>query len=115
MLYVLIKIEEKFEIGDMQIKPFSIPHDAANPCGFNVFKDNKKIHFISFFTEQGLVDFTILLKNLSDLFIKYCETAGFGEINKTVYCIPKNMIEYQDNYQILISEDNYSHLTPNSI
>ena len=38
-----IKIEEKFEIGDLQIKPFSIPHDAANPCGFNIFKDNKKI------------------------------------------------------------------------
>ena len=33
-------IEEKFEIGDLQIKPFSIPHDAANPCGFNIFKDN---------------------------------------------------------------------------
>ena len=32
-----IKIEEKFEIGDLQIKPFSIPHDAANPCGFNIF------------------------------------------------------------------------------
>ena len=81
----------------------------------STFKDNKKIHFISFFTEQGLVDFAILLKNLSDLFIKYCETAGFGEINKTVYCIPKNMIEYQDNYQILISEVNYLHLTPNDI
>lgn len=38
-----IKIEEKFEIGDLQIKPFAIPHDAANPCGFNIFKDNKKI------------------------------------------------------------------------
>ena len=37
------KIEEKFEIGDLQIKPFSIPHDAANPCGFNVFNGNKKI------------------------------------------------------------------------
>ena len=81
----------------------------------STFKDNKKIHFISFFAEQGLVDFAILLKNLSDLFIKYCETAGFGEINKTVYCISKNMIEYQDNYQILISEVNYLHLTPNDI
>ena len=36
-------IEEKFEIGDIQIKPFSIPHDAANPCGFSIFNDNKKI------------------------------------------------------------------------
>ena len=37
-----IKIEEKFEIGDLQIKPFAIPHDAANPCGFNIFKKKKK-------------------------------------------------------------------------
>ena len=39
----LFKIEEKFEIGDLKIKPFSIPHDAANPCGFSIFKDDKKI------------------------------------------------------------------------
>ena len=23
--------------------PFSTPHDAVNPCGFNIIKDNKKI------------------------------------------------------------------------
>ena len=39
----LFTIEEKFEINDLKIKPFSIPHDAANPCGFSLFKDNKKI------------------------------------------------------------------------
>ncbi len=39
----LFTIEEKFEINDLKIKPFSIPHDAANPCGFSIFKDNKKI------------------------------------------------------------------------
>ena len=26
---------ENFEIGDIQIHSFSIPHDAADPCGFN--------------------------------------------------------------------------------
>ena len=37
------KVNEKFSIGDLEIKPFSIPHDAANPCGFSILKDNKKI------------------------------------------------------------------------
>ena len=37
------KVSENFEIGDLKINSFSIPHDAANPCGFNIFKDNKKI------------------------------------------------------------------------
>lgn len=34
---------KKFDIGDLKINPFEIPHDAANPCGFNIFYGNKKI------------------------------------------------------------------------
>lgn len=34
---------EKFDIGDLSIIPFSIPHDAANPCGFSIYHGNKKI------------------------------------------------------------------------
>ena len=36
-------IEENFEIGDLKIHPFKIPHDAANPCGFNIFYNDTKI------------------------------------------------------------------------
>ena len=36
-------LKDTFDIGDLKIHPFSIPHDAANPCGFNIFKDNKKL------------------------------------------------------------------------
>lgn len=32
-----------FFIGDLRIHPFSIPHDAANPCGFNIYNNEKKI------------------------------------------------------------------------
>ena len=38
-----INIDEKFMIGDIEILPFSIPHDAADPCGFTLFSNNKKI------------------------------------------------------------------------
>lgn len=34
---------EDFEIGDVKIHPFKIPHDAANPCGFNLFYGNHKM------------------------------------------------------------------------
>ena len=62
----LIKIEEKFEIKDLKIKPFAIPHDAVNPCGFNIFKDNRKI---SIATDIGHMSNGII-KNLEDsLFI----------------------------------------------
>jgi len=33
----------EFEIGSVCIKAFPIPHDAAEPVGFNFFIDNKKI------------------------------------------------------------------------
>lgn len=32
-----------FQIGDLIISPFKIPHDAANPCGFNITNNHKKI------------------------------------------------------------------------
>lgn len=39
----LFNISEDFYVGDLKIHPFSIPHDAANPCGFNIYNKNKKI------------------------------------------------------------------------
>lgn len=39
----IFKINESFDINDLKINSFSIPHDAANPCGFNIFKEDKKL------------------------------------------------------------------------
>ena len=50
-------VDESFEIGDLRILPFSIPHDAINPCGFNFFCDNKKL---SVATDLGHVNTNIL-------------------------------------------------------
>ena len=52
----------KFKIGDIEVKPFSIPHDAANPCGFNLFHDNKKMRIA---TDIGHMSKEIIT-NLSD-------------------------------------------------
>lgn len=37
------KIKQKFSINDVEITPFAIPHDAANPCGFNISCNDDKI------------------------------------------------------------------------
>ena len=58
----LFNVNEKFEIGDLKIVPFSIPHDAANPCGFNIFYNNQKI---SIATDIGHIDKKII-KNLEE-------------------------------------------------
>ncbi|MBR3152044.1 MAG: MBL fold metallo-hydrolase [Clostridia bacterium] len=51
------KNNELFELNDLKILPFSIPHDAANPCGFNIFHENKKI---SIATDIGHINDTLL-------------------------------------------------------
>ncbi len=33
----------EFELGDISIKTFSIPHDASEPVGFNFFLKNRKV------------------------------------------------------------------------
>jgi phosphoribosyl 1,2-cyclic phosphodiesterase len=39
----IFEIGKEFTIGDLAIRPFSIPHDAANPCGFNIFNNKSKL------------------------------------------------------------------------
>lgn len=55
----IFHIGEVFEINDLKINSFSIPHDAADPCGFNIYKDNKKI---SIATDIGHMTNEILSK-----------------------------------------------------
>ncbi|MBP3255420.1 MAG: MBL fold metallo-hydrolase [Clostridia bacterium] len=38
---------EEFKIGDIEIKAFPIPHDAANPCGFNIYHKKKKMSIVT--------------------------------------------------------------------
>ena len=54
-----INIDENFSIGEITISPFSIPHDAANPCGFNLSDGKNKI---SIATDIGHMNNYILNK-----------------------------------------------------
>ena len=60
---------DKFKIGDLTILPFSIPHDAANPCGFNIYNEDKKI---SIATDIGHITTEVLdkLNNSSFLLLE---------------------------------------------
>lgn len=56
----IFNISESFSIGDIKILPFHTPHDAADPCGFNLYNSNKKI---SIATDIGYIS-EELLENL---------------------------------------------------
>lgn len=59
------KNDNEFTFKDLNVFPFSTPHDATNPCGFNIFKDNKKI---SIATDLG---------HISENIIKSLEKSSF--------------------------------------
>ena len=59
-------IEDNFSIGDIKVSPFSIPHDAANPCGFNISNGNKTI---SIATDIGHMNNSILKKLQESSFV----------------------------------------------
>lgn len=40
-------ISKYFSIGDIKIFAFNIPHDAVNPCGFNLYHEDKKISIVT--------------------------------------------------------------------
>lgn len=54
--------DNEFIIGNLQILPFSTPHDAVNPCGFSICNGSKKI---SIATDLGHIDNNIF-SNIKD-------------------------------------------------
>ena len=65
----IFNISESFSIGDIKILPFRTPHDAADPCGFNLYNSGKKI---SIATDIGYVSEELLnnLKNSSSILLE---------------------------------------------
>lgn len=59
-------IDNKFSIGSLDILPFSIPHDAVNPCGFNIFGSDKKM---SIATDVGHITSSIFTNLQNSSFI----------------------------------------------
>ena len=39
----IFDFRKEFEIGDIGVRPFSIPHDAANPVGYSFIKGKEKV------------------------------------------------------------------------
>lgn len=58
----VFELDKSFEFKDLRIFPFSTHHDAAEPCGFNIYNNNSKI---SVATDLGHIDERIF-NNLKD-------------------------------------------------
>ena len=53
----IFEVGKEFTIGDLAINPFSIPHDAINPCGFNIYNNKSKLTVA---TDLGHIDNKLL-------------------------------------------------------
>lgn len=49
----ILELDKSFNFKDLRIFPFSTHHDAAEPCGFNIYNNNSKI---SIATDLGHID-----------------------------------------------------------
>ncbi len=49
----IFEIGKEFKIGDLAINSFSTPHDAVNPCGFNICNNKSKLTIA---TDLGHID-----------------------------------------------------------
>lgn len=62
----LFENDKDFFLNDLIIHPFSTPHDAANPCGFNIHNGKKKL---SIATDLGHMNDNILSELKESSFI----------------------------------------------
>ena len=58
--------DKDFFFNDLTIHPFSTPHDAANPCGFNIHNGTKRL---SIATDLGYMDDKIISELYSSSFV----------------------------------------------
>ena len=81
---------EEFKIGDLLIDPFSIPHDAANPCGFNIIHNNTQM---SIATDLGHItkDITEKLENSSFILLESNYDDEILKFSKYPYYLKKRI------------------------
>lgn len=65
----IFEVDKSFKFKDLRVFPFSTYHDAAEPCGFNIYNNNSKI---SIATDLGHIDDRIFnnLKNSNFLMLE---------------------------------------------
>lgn len=97
----IIEVNSEFKIGDLNILAFPIPHDAACPCGYNIFNSGKKI---SIATDIG---------HISNDVMPYLENSNFALLESNYDLSVLRYSAYPAKLKARISGPN-GHLSNNS-
>lgn len=90
-LYREIRKNEAFEIGDLLVKPFEISHDANEPSGYRIEKEDKSVAVA---TDLGKFDdYTIEnLKNLNGIVLEANHDVHMLEVGPYPYYLKQRVL-----------------------
>ena len=86
-----IKEDEPFEIGDLTVNPFSIPHDAAQPVGYRLECDG---HSVGIATDLGKYNDYIIenLQNLDALLLEANHDIRMLQVGRYPYYLKQRIL-----------------------
>lgn len=90
-LYHEVEIDQRFSIGDLEVKPFAISHDANEPSGFRVENSAKAVAVA---TDLGVYDdYTVEnLKNLDAIVLEANHDVHMLEVGPYPYYLKQRVL-----------------------
>lgn len=90
-LYHKVDIDRQFTIGDLEVKPFAISHDANEPSGFRIGNETKSVAVA---TDLGMYDDYIIenLKNLNGIILEANHDVHMVEVGPYPYPLKQRVL-----------------------
>lgn len=90
-LFHVIQADKSFQIGDVKIRPFRLPHDAAEPVAYRLECDNKTLAIA---TDMGFYDEYIIqyLKNLDVVLLEANHDTRMLQTGPYPYALKKRIM-----------------------
>ena len=90
-LYHEVQVDSVFKIGDLEVRPFSISHDANEPSGFRIENGSKSIAVA---TDLGIYDDYIVenLKNLNAIVLEANHDVHMVEVGPYPYPLKQRVL-----------------------
>lgn len=86
-----IHADEELQVGELSIKPFHISHDAAEPVGFTIEKDSKRVGIA---TDMGFYDEYIIdhLRGMDALLLEANHDVNMLQVGRYPYYLKQRIL-----------------------
>ena len=106
---IIFENEKEFTINNLIIFPFSTPHDAADPCGFNISDGKRKI---SIATDLGTINPKIIkhLENSSFIMLESNYDSNVLQYSSYPYLLKKRISGPNGHLENAVAGQTIAHL-----